>query len=111
MKPRHAAALGLVGWFLMMPPIADRAYDISQPRVIEGSASFSDWVIKRAYDTAEECEKAREELRNRSLPIVSKRTRSKHEDANGTERIQTIDNLQNLTTRCIAPDDPRLNPK
>ena len=109
MKPRHAAALGIVSWFLMVPPIADRAYDISQPRVIEGDAPVSDWVIKRAYDTAEECENAREDLRNRSFAIIVKRF--EHGDANSTERIQTIDSAQNSSPRCIAPDDPRLNPK
>ena len=111
MKPRHAAALGIVSWFLIVSPTADRAYDISQPQTIQGDAPLSDWVIKRAYDTAEECEKAREELRSRSLQIVAKQARSEHNDANGTDRIQTIDNVQILTAHCIAPDDPRLNPK
>ena len=111
MKPRHAAALALAGWFLMVPPIADRAYDISQVRVIEGDAPLSNWVIKRAYDSAEECEKVREELRNRSVPIVLKQALFNHKDANSAERIQTIDNVQNGIAECIANDDPRLNPK
>jgi len=106
-KSRHAAALALVGWYLMVPPVADRAYDLSQPRLIEGSAPLSDWLIRRAYDTADECEKAKEELRKDGWPrIVSSR-----KDSNTTERIWSIDKVQESTAECIETDDPRLKEK
>jgi hypothetical protein len=108
-KPRHAAALSLVGWYLMLPPLADRAYDLSQPRLIEGDAPLSEWIIKRAYDTAEECVKAQKALHDDSYPIESKYVNSNHEDADSTERIKTIDIVQNLQAECIETDDPRLN--
>jgi hypothetical protein len=51
MNPRHAAALALMGWYLMYPPDYMRAGDISA------------WgVIGSAHDTARECRAARRKL-------------------------------------------------
>ena len=47
MNLRHAAALALVGWYLMVPPL-------SNP-----SAPLSKWNLYRSYDTARECEVAK----------------------------------------------------
>jgi hypothetical protein len=51
MNLRHAAALALVGWYLMYPPDYMRAGDIS------GWA-----VIGSSYDTAKKCRAARWKL-------------------------------------------------
>lgn len=54
MKPRHAVALALVGWYLMMPPqtrtwwIGDEYYDDSAP--------LNRWTIERSFDKAEACQ-------------------------------------------------------
>jgi hypothetical protein len=48
MKPRHAAALALVGWYLMIPssmPPAGAAY--KEP--------LRKWQIVRSFDTADDC--------------------------------------------------------
>jgi hypothetical protein len=37
MKPRHVAALALVGWYLMVPPLVPQ------------------WTILDSFDSAEEC--------------------------------------------------------
>ena len=50
MKPRHAAALALVGWYLMMPPMTCRPS-------IQINTPLSHWEISSSYDTADECEK------------------------------------------------------
>jgi hypothetical protein len=52
MKPHHAAALALVGWYLMLPPVT------SDGR-IQKDASLSRWYIISNFETKEECEKAR----------------------------------------------------
>jgi hypothetical protein len=53
MNPRHAAALALVGWYLMVPP---RAQDGS-PNI---RAPLSEWnQASIGFDTASECSKAR----------------------------------------------------
>jgi len=56
MKPRHAAALALVGWYLMIPPLqsANRD-DPSGPRDLH--APISQWDQVSAYDSAAKCQR------------------------------------------------------
>jgi hypothetical protein len=112
MKSRHAAALALVGRYLMVPPMADQALtDLAQPRLIEGAAPLSLWEIRRAYDTAEECEKAEWEIRRPAIAAISKKFLANEKslkDGSTTERIRSIDIAQDTVAKCIATDDPRL---
>ncbi len=66
MKPRHAAALALVGWYLLMPPPSSK-YPGS---VVDTTAPLSQWEVVPSYDyyfkedtshgmTAEQCEQVR----------------------------------------------------
>src|SRR3979490_3004768 len=51
MKPRHAAALVLVGWYLMTPPVRpDGSVNVAAP--------LSKWKTSNTYDAADECKKA-----------------------------------------------------
>ena len=43
MKPRHAAALALVGWYLMVPPPDNL------------TAPISAWEVAASYDTGKHC--------------------------------------------------------
>jgi hypothetical protein len=52
MKLRHAAALALVGWYLMLPPI-------SRDGVVHAEARLTNWLNIGAYDSANDCEAAR----------------------------------------------------
>ena len=63
MNPRHAAALALVGWYLMVPPFKPNS--MPQPsftlpsleaRVLNIDAPLSKWEIYVASDSADECE-------------------------------------------------------
>jgi hypothetical protein len=47
MKPRHAAALALVGWYLLLPPI-----NLDSKAVLDIDAPFSKWEIYKAFDSA-----------------------------------------------------------
>jgi len=76
---RHAAALVLVGWYLMAPP---RGYNGSQ-------AILSGWAIERSYDTAQACEQARATMDAEFPPLPSGK-RAHYPDL------------------CVASDDPRL---
>jgi hypothetical protein len=51
MKLRHAAALALVGWYLMMPP--------SDGHSIDRNAPLDKWEVYSGYDTAKECEEGK----------------------------------------------------
>jgi hypothetical protein len=63
MKPRHAATLALLGWYLMIPPLTQKGPDtFGLPP--DTSAPLSKWTYARTdlFDTKEECET---ELKNR----------------------------------------------
>ncbi len=91
MKPRHTAALALVGWYLMMPPLksANRD-DPSGPRDLH--APFSQWDQVSAYDSAAKCE--RDIGKNLAFP-----------KPDGTTKPA---NISAIGGRCISTDDPRL---
>ncbi len=86
MKPRHAAALALVGWYLMIPPVGDTSTPLAR------------WVHVGSYDTATECETTRLKLANDTLKGTPA--------PNGLTRTQTIDLATD--SQCIETDDPRL---
>jgi hypothetical protein len=54
MKPRHAAALALVGWYLMMPPNTQGWF--SKTKNNDEAAPLDQWTIVRSFDTALMCE-------------------------------------------------------
>jgi len=92
MNPRHAAALALVGWYLMVPPIeltrsGERAFNFYAP--------LSQWYRWDFYQTARECWDVDHDLFVRSESVL---------------RIDPMDDAANayLEAQCIASDDPRL---
>jgi hypothetical protein len=53
MKLRHAAALALVGWYLMMPPTSPpNSFTINE------AAPLSKWYLIESFDSAESCKRA-----------------------------------------------------
>jgi hypothetical protein len=95
MKLRHAAALALVGWYLMLPPPF-------------GQASLDQWDILSAFDTAQECENHKSEL----LRVVSDpkqfakfAAEAKKQDPTWN-RDTAISRIQG--SECVSTDDPRL---
>jgi len=78
MKPCYAAALALVGWYLMGPPLTSPDSD-----KYETQAPLSRWETIASFDTAAQCTARLKEI------IRSAVTGS-------------------LFLRCIATDDPRL---
>jgi hypothetical protein len=88
MKTSHAAALALVGWYLMTPPPDNLKAPISQ------------WEINASYDTAEQCSLEQGVYFNTGMK----------------QRKQKLGNLRAaneamLRAQCIATDDPRLKEK
>jgi hypothetical protein len=53
MKSHHAAALALVGWYLMLPPMVDGHTDTSAP--------LNSWRMTGSYDAAIDCRKELED--------------------------------------------------
>ena len=86
MKLRHAAALALVGWYLMVPPLKSRG-----SMAVDASAPLARWHIFKSFDSVTECEALREKI-----------TKGEKD----TEFYSAI-----LTSACVASDDLRLNGK
>jgi len=108
MKPRHAAALALVGWYLMTPPLgptkcsnvpnAGLAAIVSCQAKIESQAPLGQW--KRVPDSQEfehktDCERAISNDCHREV------------EADGTSSPEG----ELCIAECIASDDPGLKSK
>jgi hypothetical protein len=64
MNPRHAAALALVGWYLMVPPVT------SDGRT-QKDAPLSRWYIASNFETKEECEQVRQASSGSAICVAS----------------------------------------
>jgi hypothetical protein len=51
MKPRHAAALALVGWYLMVPPPV-----LHSSLPVDLGAPLSEWRLFSLHDSVADCE-------------------------------------------------------
>jgi hypothetical protein len=93
MKTRHAAALALVGWYLMVPPVVCEKGKCTT----QLDAPFSQWHrSKRSADSESACEQARPKVRaavDKAIENVSARAEFDKALASGL---------------CISSDDPRL---
>lgn len=93
MKMRHAVALALTGWYLMIPPQLDK-------RTVDQTAPISKWTVYSPHDTADACHLAQVEQRTIA---EQKATQIRDQDVGVVLR-------QFLESQCIASDDPRLRP-
>jgi hypothetical protein len=114
MKPRHAAALALVGWYLMTPP--NTGYD--PPRSRDDGAPLSKWFFYNElrndihnrndrtqamkFKTAEECEVKKEEKWPSHPPPIPSTV--------GGDMKRRVNRWREAgaKSRCVASDDPRL---
>src|SRR5262245_22527409 len=114
MKARHAAALALVGWYLMAPP-----YD--RKGNIENHASLGEWDLLQAYDSAAECRTALNGLKGSAEKSIaaSNSTEQIARERSELQRLKPSEvkkKLYDLEFRiplavCVATDDPRLKEK
>ena len=95
MKAHYAAALALVGWYLMGPPVY--GVDVT---TMDPSAPLSKWNIEDSYDTARECREALQE----------RRKASEHSSSLAAKMGVLLDTDPRYVKEleCIATDDPRL---
>jgi hypothetical protein len=91
MKPRHAAALALAGWYLMLLPTG-RGY-VAQFNDVPWSAAV------RSFDTAKECEEAR------AKAVIAPSAVNGQSPMIGPTATPTP---VNHAFYCIEADDPRL---
>jgi hypothetical protein len=87
---RHAAALTLVGWYLMMPPKIAGHYRLNAP--------LSQWTHVSSYDSADDCENL-----VTTGKLIWESNPKAMADAEQTKAM--------AETQCVSTDDPRLKDK
>jgi len=98
-KKYHALAVALVGWYLMVPPIAGG----SEKSFVDFDAPLSTWFLSQSFDTAKECARARNKKyveassEERKIPLSELRT---------SPRLPIL--IDDMFNSCIASNDPRL---
>ena len=95
MKPRHVAALALIGWYLIVPPPDGSK---TNPR----TATLKQWTVFGRYDSAQECSDERsKKIRVQNMALLSDLAEGVS-DANRPSLSLDFRHAQ-----CIASDDPR----
>ena len=105
MKP-HAAALALVMWYLLAPPVRQPRND--EPYLDE-HAAYHDWKILHTFKTRDECDAGQQRVvkdaKNDKLTSFS----------GGSSFVLDEDPKpwleQQIEAECTATDDPRLKGK
>ena len=88
MHLRHAAALAVVGWYLMAPPLYKGEVDEKAP--------LKEWAVLQSFGTVAECSQWLSVLLDKADLYPATRTVVKH-------RL--------LAASCVSTDDPRLGKK
>ncbi len=102
MGSRHAAALSLLGWYLLSPlPLADPKSGAVSRNLVDADRPLHEWTRMKSFQTAGECQAylknwiIEQRLKTERLP--------KPAPAYVLLELNTRSNSQ-----CIASDDPRL---
>jgi hypothetical protein len=99
---RHAAALALVGWYLMMPPSSSSWLGCSAHQLgltnqvcfyIDTAAPMPKWSIQGSFGSARECAEAQLRASEAARKLAGQ---------DPLRYYQTVEAV------CIATDDPRL---
>ena len=104
MTLRHAAALALVGWYLMVPPYNDNF-------VIDSRAPLSQWQVFMPYDDAATCEAVLTDRVRVATTVLNHPERYTHDYRPGTADRFITQQRQFEFAQCIASDDPRRKEK
>jgi hypothetical protein len=92
-KPRHATALALGLWYLMVPPSKG-----SPTFLFDAKAPFTKWTVRNTFDNVTECRQSARTTANLFKSFAQK---------DGT--VAAINNSKRFgLATCIGSDDPRL---
>jgi len=88
MKPYHAAAVALAGWYLLLPPwVAQNEFDTHAP--------LSKWEVSGRFDTAEHCQLVQKAAVDWYIDHPRGKEASWHKRLFGAGR-------------CVSDDDPKV---
>jgi hypothetical protein len=107
MNRRDAAALALVGWYLLIPPVFSPMW--SNPRSSNDlTAPLNRWdILGRPFNSEESCSKEKQRLRSEAPKRLE--FAREHPDQDPNSNIVAVAQAWQLA-ECIATDDPRLKP-
>jgi hypothetical protein len=107
MNLRHAAALAVVGWYLMVPPerYFERRFEPNSSRMLIPPPFDRTWRVKVIFNSANDCEVAREKHET-DVALAVKSAIPKRYEAHPNQSSPIDDGAL-----CIATDDPRLKEK
>ena len=130
MKPRHAAALAFVGWYLMLPPPRFDAtpQNLPIPGEANTDAPFKFWDAEGSFDSASDCEAAKQkgidfhrwidakERREHPDWLTEQHQRADEEKMDREYKVpqgyhralRNFGLLSAALAQCVASDDPRL---
>ena len=89
MNIRHAAALALVGWYLLQPPWIDHILDLRTPLI--------KWVNLWAFDSDEQCEHAKADIVNGFKGDLDT-AEGKAPDSNDVTTLETVDSAAEMAS-------------
>ena len=99
MKPRHAATLALVGWYLLMPPSFDSTIPLSK------------WNRINTFDSADKCRTFELTIQHEiSDPAGEEKIRKEAAKA-GKSWNRDLAISRSKAAQCVSTDDPRLKGK
>jgi hypothetical protein len=105
---RHAAALALVGWYLMIPPGASSG--LSGKEAL--SAPLSEWRHGASFDSADHCERILNTIRRNSAAEYKTAVKAWHAKYDNQHADRALHALAVEKTaeysQCVASDDARL---
>jgi hypothetical protein len=106
MKPRHAAALALVGWYLMLPPVVR----VNGQWTPLKQAPLAQWFNDGAFDDAASCKqrwlREPQEMRDFFYNLEHHPEHYPNITYNHGDELREQAKYDGST--CIATDDPRL---
>jgi hypothetical protein len=123
MKSRHAAALALVGWYLMMPMVQKKKLvetasppmgtktsesDCGQLHYLTGEARvdpkapLSKWMIGHYSDSMQDCQAFLNKIKSQE------KSEGNAEGARDPKGTEVMEQTLVANAKCVAGDDPRL---
>ena len=105
MKPRHATALAIVAWYLMIPPIGiDNKVDPHAP--------LSQWRKGVHFDSEKECDDSlKDAIENPMTPDEYQAAAEATRKAKMHPLSKSEMKKRTAKSECVAGDDPRLKAK
>ncbi len=107
MNLRHAAALALTGWYLMIPPYGSVDSGESPP--------LADWTIQGVFDSRKACTEFQKSWRGLVSDMTPDNVGGLYKNMTNDMELRELQirRLRDITarSRCLASNDPRLKGK